>query len=307
MHTMEKDTLLIDYLLGRLSETDRLLFEEILAEDLPLRQEAESLEKIWRDVQRHEVEADAGLDTAFYALLDREKENQTLEKQHQQQAKVIALPKKRIYWPYAAVLAAFGLMFWLGRMTVAPEIKTQTVRIEKPSYRPLETSPAEEVAQMEPSTKAETKDVSMKKVQQEVATLRKELKVTQELVVLGLLRKESAAERLKGLQYASNMPSIPPDLLQTLAQTLRQDENINVRLATLETLKNYGKNPSVRKALLARLNVASELPEQISVMETLVINKETAALPRLKQLAEDEAADPLIRKQAQQSIQLLTI
>lgn len=307
MHTMEKDTLLIDYLLGRLSETDRLLFEEILAEDLPLRQEAESLEKIWRDVQRHEVEADAGLDTAFYALLDREKENQTLEKQHQQQAKVIALPKKRIYWPYAAVLAAFGLMFWLGRMTVVPEIKTQTVRIEKPSYRPLETSPAEEVAQMEPSTKAETKDVSMKKVQQEVATLRKELKVTQELVVLGLLRKESAAERLKGLQYASNMPSIPPDLLQTLAQTLRQDENINVRLATLETLKNYGKNPSVRKALLARLNVASELPEQISVMETLVINKETAALPRLKQLAEDEAADPLIRKQAQQSIQLLTI
>ncbi|MDR6192995.1 HEAT repeat domain-containing protein [Siphonobacter sp. SORGH_AS_0500] len=304
---MEKDTLLIDYLLGRLSEPERLAFEEMLASDLPLRQEAESLEKIWRDVQRYEVEPDAGLDTAFYALLDREKENQTLESQHQQEANVIPLPKKRVYWPYAAVLAAFGIMFWLGRMTVAPEIKTQTVTIEKPSYRPLETPPAEEVAQLEPSTKEETKDVSIKKVQQEVATLRKELKVTQELVVLGLLRKESAAERLKGLQYASNMPSLPPDLLQALAQTLRKDENINVRLATLETLKSYGKNPSVRKALLARLNAASELPEQISVMETLVINKETAALPRLKQLAEDEAADPIIRKQAQQSIQLLTI
>ncbi|MDQ1086888.1 HEAT repeat domain-containing protein [Siphonobacter sp. SORGH_AS_1065] len=304
---MEKDTLLIDYLLGRLSEPERLAFEEMLANDLPLCQEAESLEKIWRDVQRYEVEPDAGLDTAFYALLDREKENQTLESQHQQEANVIPLPKKRVYWPYAAVLAAFGIMFWLGRMTVAPEIKTQTVTIEKPSYRPLEIPPAEEVAQLEPSTKEETKDVSIKKVQQEVATLRKELKVTQELVVLGLLRKESAAERLKGLQYASNMPSLPPDLLQALAQTLRKDENINVRLATLETLKSYGKNPSVRKALLARLNAASELPEQISVMETLVINKETAALPRLKQLAEDEAADPIIRKQAQQSIQLLTI
>ncbi len=304
---MEKDTLLLDYLLGRLSETDRLLFEEILAEDLPLKQEAESLEKVWRDVQHHEAEPDAGLDTAFYALLDREKENQTLERQHQKETKIIALPEKRLYWPYAAVLAAFGLMFWLGRMTVTPEVKTQLVTLEKPSYRPLETPKSEEVAQREPPTKAETKDASIKTVQQEVANLRKELKVTQELVVLGLLKKESAAERLKGLQYASNMPAIPPDLLQTLAQTLRQDENINVRLATLETLKNYGKNPSVRKALLARLNVASELPEQISIMETLVINKETEALPRLKQLAEDEAADPLIRKQAQQSIQLLTI
>ncbi|WP_420155009.1 HEAT repeat domain-containing protein [Siphonobacter sp.] len=300
---MEKDTVIIDYLLGRLPESERLAFEQQLDADLPLKQEADGLQKIWYDVQQQEVEPDPGMDTSFYALLDREKENQALEKARQQPLK--ALPRRRSYWPYAAVLAAFGLMFWLGRLTVTPTVRTLTV--EKKVMQPLAMPPSEEVAQVETPKTAETKETSLTKVQQEVATLRKELKVTQELVVLGLLRKESAAERLKGLQYASHLPELKPEVLRSLVRTLRQDENINVRLAAIETLRAYGQNPKVREAFLARLETASEIPEQLSVMETLVGLRMQEALPQLKHLTEDETVDPLIRQKAQQSIQLLTI
>ncbi|PQA56137.1 HEAT repeat domain-containing protein [Siphonobacter curvatus] len=300
---MEKDTVIIDYLLGRLSESERLAFEQQLDADLPLKQEADGLQKIWSNVQQQEVEPDAGMDTSFYALLDREKENQAIEKARQQPLK--ALPRRRSYWPYAAVLAAFGLMFWLGRLTVTPTVRTLTV--EKKVMQPLAMPPSEEVAQVETPKAAETKETSLTKVQQEVATLRKELKVTQELVVLGLLRKESAAERLKGLQYASHLPELKPEVLRSLVRTLRQDENINVRLAAIETLRAYGQNPKVREAFLARLETASEVPEQLSVIETLVGLRIQEALPQLKHLTEDETVDPLIRQKAQQSIQLLTI
>lgn len=295
--------MIIDYLLGRLPESERLAFEQQLDADLPLKQEADGLQKIWYDVQQQEVEPDAGMDTSFYALLDREKENQAIEKARQQPLK--ALPRRRSYWPYAAVLAAFGLMFWLGRLTVTPTVRTLTV--EKKVMQPLAMPPSEEVAQVETPKAAETKETSLTKVQQEVATLRKELKVTQELVVLGLLRKESAAERLKGLQYASHLPELKPEVLRSLVRTLRQDENINVRLAAIETLRAYGQNPKVREAFLARLETASEVPEQLSVMETLVGLRIQEALPQLKHLTEDETVDPLIRQKAQQSIQLLTI
>lgn len=295
--------MIIDYLLGRLSESERLAFEQQLDADLPLKQEADGLQKIWHNVQQQEVEPDAGMDTSFYALLDREKENQAIEKARQQPLK--ALPRRRSYWPYAAVLAAFGLMFWLGRLTVTPTVRTLTV--EKTVMQPLSVPPSEEVAQVDTPKSEEPKETSLTKVQQEVATLRKELKVTQELVVLGLLRKESAAERLKGLQYASHLPELKPEVLRSLVRTLRQDENINVRLAAIETLRAYGQNPKVREAFLARLETASEIPEQLSVMETMVSLRMQEALPQLKHLTEDETVDPLIRQKAQQSIQLLTI
>ncbi|MFT4033706.1 MAG: hypothetical protein QM669_14905 [Siphonobacter sp.] len=302
---MEKDTELIDYLLGRLSETDQQAFEKTLALDPQLELEAESLQKTWQALQELEATPDASMDTSFYALLDREKQNQQVEQQREKE--IAFVPKKWAWFRYVAVLAAFGLMFWLGRLTVTPKVEVRTVMREKLVPQPLQL-PSEEVAvKKEAINPPEKTPATLTGVRKEIATLRKELKVTQELVILGLLRKESAAERLKGLQYASNLPTIKPHLLETLAQTLRQDENINVRLATIETLRKYGQSQEVREAVLTRLNIASELPEQLSAMETLVTWHEKNAIPRLKALSEDETASPIIRQKAQQSIQLLTI
>ena len=54
-------------------------------------------------------------------------------------------------------------------------------------------------------------------------------------------------------------------------------------------------------------HMGTELPEQLSVMETLVRLGEQKALPRLKEVVKDETVAPLIRQKAQQSIQLLSI
>lgn len=298
---------LIDYLLGRLPEAERLAFERKLAADPPLEREADELRKTWYAVQDRETEPDAAMDTSFYALLDREKQNQRLEEERGREVAFVPEPRKRMPWfGYAAVLAAVGLSFWLGRLTIRPKVEVRTIAVESAANQPAPvTAPREEVAST-PSL-PETTAPATGDVRQELASLRRELKVTQELVVLGLLRKESAAERLKGLQYASHLPKLKPELLETLAETLRHDENINVRLATIETLRKFGRNQGVREALLTRLQVASEIPEQLSVIESLVSLREKNAIPRLKSLVDDPSTDPFIRQKAQQSIELLTI
>lgn len=306
---------LIDYLLGRLPEAERQAFERKLAADPPLERESDELRKTWHVVQDQEEEPDAAMDTAFYALLDREKQNQKLEEERGREVAFVPSKTKKMPWyGYAAVLAAIGVSFWLGRLTIRPKVEVRTIAVETPPT----AGPRAEATQNGPAPLASGEEVASTPLQRETATpsgdvrqelanIRRELKVTQELVVLGLLRKESAAERLKGLQYASHLPQLKPELLETLAETLRHDENINVRLATIETLRKFGRNQGVREALLNRLQVASEMPEQLSVIESLVSLREKNAIPKLKSLVDDPSTDPLIRQKAQQSIELLTI
>ncbi len=280
-----------DYILGQLSETERLVFEQKLAQNLALRQEAESLKNIYTALQSSEKEADSRLDAGFYDMLAQTKANLKSVQNKTRQPVIIKIGQ---IFRYAATLAGFGLMFWLGRSYAPVQIKTITIRETVP--QPAQT----QVAVLKP---IEPKIVKEKNTtHQQIANLQKEIKATQELLILGLLQNTSTADRLRGLDIAATMNK-PNDLvINELLKMLKTDESLNVRLSAIETLEKFRSEPQIQRSFIAQLTETTEPFEQISLIEALVQMRAKDSLPIMSQLEKNEETAPNVRLLARNSI-----
>src|SRR5262245_41258935 len=70
-----------------------------------------------------------------------------------------------------------------------------------------------------------------------LAELRSELSDTRQMVALSLMRQESASDRLKGINWSYRLPEPSADVMRALLDTLMHDPNVNVRLATVDALR----------------------------------------------------------------------
>lgn len=297
---MLNEQIITDYLLGLLPEAERVVFEQRLAVDPLLRKEVEELQAVWQALQRTEADTDKGMDDAFYKALQGEK---MLERT------VIAFkptPWKN-YLRYAAVVAGLGLTFWVGRQTAPVEIQYRTVAVQTPSEVPQKTKTEPQTSTELPMELANVSKSSNPNMMQEIASLRKEMKMTQELVILGLLKDHSASERLKGINYAAALNDPKPAVIQALINTLRDDESLNVRLSTIETLERFKPTDEVKKVLVSQLTQTSEPTEQTTLIETLVRMRVRESLPVFDKLQKDTNVDESVRALAKSSINELTM
>lgn len=300
---MLNEQIITDYLLGQLSEAERVVFEQRLAADPVLRKEVDELKLVWQTLQNTEADTDERMDTAFYKALQGEK---MLEHN------VIAFKPNPWgqYLRYAAAVVGVGLTFWLGRQTAPVQIEYRTVAVQN-SQKPttstdLPTNPRQsnELTSVGFTTLSKPNGTN---VMQEIASLRKEMKMTQELVILGLLKDQSASERLKGINYAAALNDPKPTVIQALIKTLREDESLNVRLSTIETLERFKQTDDVKRVLVSQLAQTSEPTEQTTLIETLVRMRVKESLPIFEQLQKDEKVDESVRLLARSSIGELTM
>lgn len=300
---MLNEQIITDYLLGQLSEAERVVFEQRLAADPVLRKEVDELKLVWQTLQNTEADTDERMDTAFYKALQGEK---MLEHN------VIAFKPNPWgqYLRYAAAVVGVGITFWLGRQTAPVQIEYRTLAVQN-SQKPttstdLPTNPrqSDELTSVGFTTLSKPNGAN---VMQEIASLRKEMKMTQELVILGLLKDQSASERLKGINYAAALNDPKPTVIQALIKTLREDESLNVRLSTIETLERFKQTDDVKRVLVSQLAQTSEPTEQTTLIETLVRMRVKESLPIFEQLQKDEKVDESVRLLARSSIGELTM
>lgn len=297
---MLNEQIITDYLLGLLPEAERVVFEQRLAVDPLLRKEVEELQAVWQALQRTEADTDKDMDDAFYKALQGEK---MLE------STVIAfkpMPWKS-YLRYAAAVAGLGLTFWMGRQTAPVEIQYRTVAVQTPSEVPQKVKAETQTSTELPMELANVSKSSNPNMMQEIASLRKEMKMTQELVILGLLKDHSASERLKGINYAAALNDPKPAVIQALINTLRDDESLNVRLSTIETLERFKPTDEVKKVLVSQLTQTSEPTEQTTLIETLVRMRVRESLPVFDKLQKDTNVDESVRALAKSSMNELTM
>lgn len=297
---MLNEQIITDYLLGLLSEAERVVFEQRLAVDPLLRKEVEELQAVWQALQRTEADTDKDMDDAFYKALQGEK---MLERT------VIAFKPTpwKSYLRYAAAVAGLGLTFWVGRQTAPVEIQYRTVAVQTPSEVPQKTKAEPQASTELPMELANVSKSSNPNMMQEIASLRKEMKMTQELVILGLLKDHSASERLKGINYAAALNDPKPSVIQALINTLRDDESLNVRLSTIETLERFKPTDEVKKVLVSQLTQTSEPTEQTTLIETLVRMRVRESLPVFDKLQKDTNVDESVRALAKSSMNELTM
>jgi anti-sigma factor RsiW len=139
----------------------------------------------------------------------------------------------------------------------------------------------------------------------EVAQLRDEVRHTRQLVALSLLEQQSASERLKGVDYSYRIPQPDPQVLSALLRTVSYDQNVNVRLAALDALRQSGSNDVVRRGLVESLDRQTSPLVQIALIDLLVEIRDKEAADPVKELMREAGLNPEVRERAEWALKQL--
>jgi hypothetical protein len=149
---------------------------------------------------------------------------------------------------------------------------------------------------VKPSTPAQPND--MQALTQEVVNLK-------EMMMLSLLEKESATERLKAVNLTQDMDDASVKVTNALVRTLNEDENVNVRLAALEALKPYVKNSEVRQALIQSIEKQGSALVQIALAELMVMIQERSSVKEFEKIIDSERTPEDVKSKIKESIKVL--
>ncbi len=105
---------------------------------------------------------------------------------------------------------------------------------------------------------------------EKVSVLTDEIADLKEMVMLSMLEKESATERLKAVNLTTEMDEPSKKVTEALIETLNKDGQVNVRLAALDALKPYLRNATVRKSLVESIANQESPMVQVSLAEVMV-------------------------------------
>ena len=89
-----------------------------------------------------------------------------------------------------------------------------------------------------------------------------------EMVALSLLQQQgSAVERLRGVSFIQHIDAPSSTVLTALLDTLAHDPNPNVRLATIDALREFAGQEGVRTGLVQALRTQPSPLVQIALID----------------------------------------
>lgn len=146
--------------------------------------------------------------------------------------------------------------------------------------------------------KGPSQDKSVTELTQQVVELK-------EMMMLSMLEKESATERLKAVSLTSDMNQVSKKVTDALFKTLNGDENVNVRLAALDVLMNYAKDSQVRAGLIKSISVQDSPLVQVALAELMVTLQEKKSVTELKKLLQSDKTPKEVKGKIEKSISVL--
>lgn len=139
----------------------------------------------------------------------------------------------------------------------------------------------------------------------EVNQLTEQVSELKEMMMLSLLEKESATQRLKAVSLTSEMDQVSDKVADALLATLNSDENVNVRLAALDALKPFVKSSKVRSGLIASIAKQDSPLVQLALADLMVNIQEKKSVDALKQLLEKDNTPQEVKSKISESIEVL--
>ena len=144
----------------------------------------------------------------------------------------------------------------------------------------------------------ENKDAQITEMGQEIHDLK-------EMMMLSLLEKESATDRLKAVSLTEQMDQASKQVTSALLQTLNSDENVSVRLAALDALRPYSKDGQIREALVRSIAQQKSPLVQVALAELMAELQEKGAIDAFKNILEDGETPSDIKKKIRENIQVI--
>jgi len=132
----------------------------------------------------------------------------------------------------------------------------------------------------------------------EMAGLQKELRETKELVLMSMMRQESASERIKGVMASAEIQVHDDEILDALMTRMNTDDNVNVRLAAVDALDRFADNERVRMALIESLATQKFPAVQIQLINMLVLLREQRAVEPLQEIIHNDYTIETVKDEA---------
>jgi hypothetical protein len=146
--------------------------------------------------------------------------------------------------------------------------------------------------------KPSTADTAPSDVAQQISELK-------EMVMLSMLEKESASERLKAVSLTEQMDEASAKVTGALIETLNNDENVNVRLAALEALKPYARESHVRQELIRSIAQQNSPLVQVALAEMMAELQVKSSVKELEKIMQSEKTPADVKNRIKQSIDVL--
>jgi hypothetical protein len=140
---------------------------------------------------------------------------------------------------------------------------------------------------------------------QQVSVLTNEIADLKEMVMLSMLEKESATERLKAVNLSTEMDEPSKKVTEALIETLNKDSQVNVRLAALDALKPYLGNATVREALVNSIAHQESPMVQVSLAEVMVALQAKESVREFEKIIQSDRTPDDVKKRIEESIQTL--
>ena len=140
---------------------------------------------------------------------------------------------------------------------------------------------------------------------EQIVALGNEISDLKEMMMLSLLEKESATDRLKAVSLTQEMDQVSKQVTGALLQTLNNDENVNVRLAALDALRPYSKDGQIREALVRSIALQKSPLVQVALAELMAELQEKGAIDEFEKILKDGDTPSDIKKKIRESIQVI--
>lgn len=146
---------------------------------------------------------------------------------------------------------------------------------------------------------------SPNKKDDQIAQLGSEVAQLKEMMMLSMLEKQSATDRLKAVSLTEQMDEVSEKVTTALLQTLNNDENVNVRLAALDALRPYSRDSKIREALIHSIAHQKSPLVQVALAELMAQLQEKGAVEELRKIMEDKETPDDIKEQINESIKVI--
>ena len=145
-----------------------------------------------------------------------------------------------------------------------------------------------------------------KQVRHQTSIMMEEMQTMKKMMALTLIEQSNATDRLKAVNYSNELTAADDKIIEALLETLNNDPNVNIRLASLEALTRQIENPEVRTGLVRSINNQNSPLVQVTIVELMAEIKEKNAVPELEKLLQRENLNEVVEQKVTESIKVLT-
>ncbi|MES2332488.1 MAG: HEAT repeat domain-containing protein [Bacteroidota bacterium] len=195
------------------------------------------------------------------------------------------------------ILVAGAVTFWLLQ--------------KEPATKTITTAGINKTAPSAPATEPLVKDQPVKKDPVEQPRYNRQDAIDQELasnkqVLFAKLNDMgSPSQRMRAATQAIEMKNTDKEIVDALVNTMNTDPNTNVRLAALDALAKFHREPYVKKQLVAAMSKQKDPMVQIGLIELLTRMKQTTILKELDKMVNDVNTMDAVKDHAYSSIFIL--